>query len=54
LPATEGEPEDSGKYVMCLKRQIDGSWKLTADMWNSSAEPDTESDDERGPAHSIT
>jgi uncharacterized protein (TIGR02246 family) len=54
LPATEGEPEDSGKYVMCLKRQMDGSWKLTADMWNSSAEPDAESDDERGPAHSIT
>ena len=38
LPATENEPADSGKYVMCLKRQNDGSWKLTADIWNSSAE----------------
>ena len=36
LPATEDEPADSGKYVMCLQRQIDGSWKLTADIWNSS------------------
>jgi uncharacterized protein (TIGR02246 family) len=54
LPATEGEPADSGKYVMCLKRQIDGSWKLTADIWNSSAEADTPTDDETGPAHSIT
>ncbi len=54
LPATSGEPEDFGKYVMCLKRQPDGSWKLTADIWNSSADPDTLQDDERGPAHSIT
>lgn len=54
LPATEGEPEDSGKYVMCLKRQRDGSWKLTADIWNSSAEPDPPTDDEKGQAHSIT
>ncbi len=36
LPATEDEPADSGKYVMCLQRQVDGSWKLTADIWNSS------------------
>jgi len=42
LPATEDEPADSGKYVMCLKRQNDGSWKLTADIWNSStAEEDS-------------
>ena len=42
LPATEDEPADSGKYVMCLERQVDGSWKLTADIWNSSG---GESDD---------
>jgi uncharacterized protein (TIGR02246 family) len=54
LPATEGEPADSGKYVMCLKRQNDGSWKLTADIWNSSAEADTPTDEQRGPAHSIS
>jgi uncharacterized protein (TIGR02246 family) len=54
LPATEEEPADSGKYVMCLRRQTDGSWKLTADIWNSSAEPDSPADDERGPAHSVS
>lgn len=40
LPATGDEPADSGKYVMCLKRQADGSWKLTADIWNSSGDVD--------------
>jgi uncharacterized protein (TIGR02246 family) len=40
LPATEDEPADSGKYVMCLERQIDGSWKLTADIWNSNGGED--------------
>lgn len=38
LPETDNEPADSGKYVMCLKRQTDGSWKLTADIWNSSSD----------------
>ncbi len=37
LPRTNQEPADSGKYVMCLRRQRDGSWKLAADIWNSSA-----------------
>ena len=37
LPETAEEPADSGKYVMCLRRQRDGSWKLAADIWNSSA-----------------
>lgn len=45
LPATADEPADSGKYVMCLRREQDGSWRLTADIWNSSIpeEPDEES-----------
>ena len=43
LPATEDEPADSGKYVMCLERQTDGSWKLTADIWNSSGAEDDDS-----------
>ena len=38
LPATAEEPADSGKYVMCLRRQRDGAWKLTADIWNRSGE----------------
>jgi uncharacterized protein (TIGR02246 family) len=52
LPATDEEPADSGKYVMCLKRQRDGAWKLTADIWNRSAEGDE--DDDSSPAPSIT
>ena len=42
LPATDEEPADSGKYLMCLRRQADGSWKLTADIWNSSGDEDTD------------
>jgi uncharacterized protein (TIGR02246 family) len=41
LPATDEEPADSGKYVMCLKRQK-GAWKLTADIWNRSGEAEDE------------
>jgi uncharacterized protein (TIGR02246 family) len=53
LPPTDEEPADSGKYVMCLRRQQDGSWKLTADIWNRSSEDD-ESDGDAGPYPSIS
>lgn len=53
LPATDEEPADSGKYVMCLKRQRDGSWKVTADIWNQSGDAD-EDDDDSSPPQSIT
>ena len=43
LPPTEQEEADSGQYVLCLKRQTDGTWKLTADIWNGSG-----ASDERG------
>ena len=52
LPATAEEPADSGKYVMCLRRQRDGSWKLTADIWNRSG--DADEDDGRAPGPSVT
>lgn len=52
LPATDEEPADSGKYVMCLKRQRDGSWKLSADIWNRSGDADDADDDT--PAPSVT
>jgi uncharacterized protein (TIGR02246 family) len=52
LPPTDEEPADSGKYVLCLKRQRDGSWKLTADIWNRSS--DGGEDDDSSPAPSIT
>jgi uncharacterized protein (TIGR02246 family) len=54
LPATVEEPADSGKYVMCLKRQIDGSWKLTADIWNSSGDSTDEAEEESQPRSSIS
>jgi ketosteroid isomerase-like protein len=44
LAPTEQEDADSGQYVLCLKRQTDGAWKLTADIWNGSGDSD-----ERGP-----
>ena len=50
LPATDEEPADSGKYVMCLKRQRDGAWKLTADIWNRSGDTEDEEDSRRGPS----
>lgn len=53
LPATDEEPADSGKYVMCLKRQRDGSWKLTADIWNQSGD-DAADDDDSSPSPAIT
>jgi uncharacterized protein (TIGR02246 family) len=46
LPATDEEPADSGKYLLCLKRQRDGSWKVTADIWNSSVTPDSDRPDD--------
>jgi uncharacterized protein (TIGR02246 family) len=53
LPATDEEPADSGKYVMCLKRQRDGSWKVTADIWNQSGDAD-ENDDDSSPPPAVT
>ena len=53
LPPTAEEPADSGKYVMCLRRQRDGSWKLSADIWNSSASEEP-ADGSAAPAPSVT
>ncbi len=47
LPATSTEPADSGKYLVCLRRQPDGGWKVVADIWNSSVSP--EPDDSESP-----
>ena len=43
LPATDTEDADSGKLVLCWKR-TGGTWKLTADIWNSSTSPDSGDD----------
>ena len=54
LPETEDEPADSGKTVMCLKRQQDGSWKVTADIWNSSVGDEDDDEDDTTPSPSIS
>jgi uncharacterized protein (TIGR02246 family) len=54
LPATDEEPADSGKYVMCLKRQTDGSWKLTADIWNRSGDDEDTEDEDSSPPPAIS
>jgi uncharacterized protein (TIGR02246 family) len=39
MPAAEGEggAVEQGKYLVVWKRGADGSWKLHADIWNTSA-----------------
>jgi len=54
LPPTEEEAADSGQYVLCLKRQRDGAWKLTADIWNGSGETDERGADEDSPKTAIS
>lgn len=33
--AIEGVPADTGKYVVVLRKQDDGAWKLSVDIFNS-------------------
>jgi uncharacterized protein (TIGR02246 family) len=54
LPPTEEEAADSGQYVLCLKRQPDGDWKLTADIWNGSGESDERGADQDPPKTAIS
>ena len=36
-PQADGEPmEERGKYILILRKQVDGSWKLVRDIWNSN------------------
>lgn len=36
LLAADGSTADRGKYVVLLKRQSDGGWRLYRDMWSSN------------------
>jgi len=36
-PQADGEPmEETGSYIVILRKQVDGSWKLVRDIWNSN------------------
>jgi ketosteroid isomerase-like protein len=36
-PKAGGEPmQDAGKYITIYRRQSDGSWAMSRDIWNSS------------------
>ena len=54
LPPTDQENADSGQYVLCLKRQPDGAWKLTADIWNGSGASDERGADAETPKAAIS
>ncbi|HEX5817725.1 MAG TPA: hypothetical protein VFY20_02535, partial [Gemmatimonadales bacterium] len=48
-------PADSGKYVLCLRRQRDGAWRVVADMWNATpSSDDLDTDDGGDPRTSVT
>jgi len=39
-PKAGGEPtEDRGKYIVILRKQVDGSWRIARDIWNSDNPP---------------
>ena len=39
-PKAGGEPtEDRGKYIVILRKQVDGSWRIVQDIWNSNNPP---------------
>jgi uncharacterized protein (TIGR02246 family) len=50
LPATDDAPADSGKTVLCFRREAGGRWAVTADIWNSSSAHDDAEDGDEKPA----
>jgi uncharacterized protein (TIGR02246 family) len=54
LPPTDQEDADSGQYVLCLKRQRDGTWKLTADIWNGSGTADDRGPEQERPRTAVS
>jgi hypothetical protein len=55
MEANATAPADSGKYVLCLRRQRDGAWRVVADMWNATpSTDDLDTDDGGDPRTSVT
>lgn len=42
VPPDGDDPAETGKFVIALRRERDGVWRITADIWNADADDDNE------------
>lgn len=55
MEANATTPADSGKYVLCLRRQRDGTWRVVADMWNATPSDDeSDAEEDADPRTKVT
>jgi uncharacterized protein (TIGR02246 family) len=50
VPPDDDDDAETGKYLIALRKEPDGNWRITADIWNddeSDEEPDSTSDTTR-------
>jgi uncharacterized protein (TIGR02246 family) len=50
VPPDDDDDAETGKYLIALRKEPDGNWRITADIWNddeSDEEPDSTSDSTR-------
>jgi uncharacterized protein (TIGR02246 family) len=43
VPPEDQDEAETGKYIIALRRERDGAWRITADIWNAD-HPDEEPD----------
>jgi uncharacterized protein (TIGR02246 family) len=43
VPPDDQDEAETGKYIIALRRERDGAWRITADIWNAD-HPDEEPD----------
>lgn len=48
VPPDEDDDAETGKFIIAFRREPDGVWRITADIWNA----DTGDDDETAPSDS--
>jgi uncharacterized protein (TIGR02246 family) len=48
VPPDEDDDAETGKFIIAFRREADGVWRITADIWNA----DTEDDDQAAPTDS--
>ena len=52
VPPDDQDDAETGKYIIALRREPDGIWRITADIWNADADDsqdDTPGDSTRSP-----